>query len=307
MPQRFAQILFTVDALLFLLLGLLFLFSEQVDVSFLTNSSAPTSSSVATSLLTSALGTSLLFFVLPLIYVSVSPAATVPSLLYSTLTYGVFTVYVFGYRSSIIHFQWCVALTTCSVLTFLHFLTFSLAMFQKANSHLQFKPPNHTLRRPLLSSASHLTTEETKTSALSAASAATVSIALDNLTTADAAEEEQRQRRGYGTLQLLNIARPHRHWLYYACGVLLVRLPLSLSMPHWVAETITSLIAQDYAGAQRNIVYLCIAGTGDALLDFWCVYLKCVYVLCCVFVAACCMFCAHSILFFYLCVCRIEK
>lgn len=60
---------------------------------------------------------------------------------------------------------------------------------------------------------------------------------------ATAAEEEAaaKQARGYGTLQLLKIARPHRHWLYWGCTALLVRLPMSLSVPHFVAESIGAL------------------------------------------------------------------
>ena len=87
-------------------------------------------------------------------------------------------------------------------------------------------------------------------------------------------EAEARQaRRGYGTLQLLRIARPHRSWLYWGCAVLLVRLPLSLSIPHWVAESIGCVARDDIDGAYRNVAYLLVCGTGDAILDFWCVYL----------------------------------
>lgn len=43
------------------------------------------------------------------------------------------------------------------------------------------------------------------------------------------------RERGYGTLKLLQLARPHKYWLYAGCVVLLVRLPFSLSIPHWVS------------------------------------------------------------------------
>jgi len=52
-----------------------------------------------------------------------------------------------------------------------------------------------------------------------------------------------------------------------------VRLPLSLSIPHWVAETIGCVARDDLDGAYRNVAYLLVCGTGDAILDFWCVYL----------------------------------
>ena len=110
-------------------------------------------------------------------------------------------------------------------------------------------------------------------SASSTSSSSSSSIALHNLAAAEQAEQSHREKRGYGTIQLLKIARPHRHWLYWACAVLLVRLPLSLSVPHWVAETISCLIDSNYKGAYWNVLYLCLAGTGDAVLDFWCVYL----------------------------------
>ena len=83
----------------------------------------------------------------------------------------------------------------------------------------------------------------------------------------------QRALRGFGTLTLLRIAWPHRWWLYAGCSALLVRLPLSLSVPHWVAETIGALSTGDHDRAMRCIMYLCVMGTGDALGDFWCIYL----------------------------------
>ena len=86
-------------------------------------------------------------------------------------------------------------------------------------------------------------------------------------------EVEPKARRGFGTLQLLRIARPHRGWLYTGCTVLLVRLPCSLSIPHWVAETIGALSASDYTRANWCVIYLMVLGSADALLDFWCVYL----------------------------------
>ena len=79
--------------------------------------------------------------------------------------------------------------------------------------------------------------------------------------------------RGYGTRRLLQLAEPHRVWLYAGCAVLFIRLPFSLSMPHWVSEVIGALIVKDWDKAGWNIVYLSIAGTVDSIMDFWCVYL----------------------------------
>lgn len=82
-----------------------------------------------------------------------------------------------------------------------------------------------------------------------------------------------KRERGYGTFKLLELARPHRSWLYAGCLILLLRLPFSLSIPHWVAETIGALIDKQWSVATWNVIYLCICGTCDSILDFWCVYL----------------------------------
>jgi len=105
------------------------------------------------------------------------------------------------------------------------------------------------------------------------AAAAAASTAIEAIECADREAAEARARRGFGTLTLLRIAWPHRWWLYAGCGALLLRLPLSLSVPHWVAETIGALSEGDHASATRCIALLCAMGTGDALGDFWCIYL----------------------------------
>ena len=98
-------------------------------------------------------------------------------------------------------------------------------------------------------------------------------IAVREKRDADARDENIRVSRGYGTCQLLRLARPHRYWLYAACLVLVIRLPFSLSIPHFVAETIGGLIDADFKAARWNVVYLAAAGTCDAFLDFWTFYL----------------------------------
>eukprot|EP00494_Astrolonche_serrata_P033902 UN34171 len=57
------------------------------------------------------------------------------------------------------------------------------------------------------------------------------------------------------------------------CLALVIRLPFSLSIAHFVAEVISCLIEKKYSTALYNILYLTIAGTIDSILDFWCVYL----------------------------------
>ena len=86
-------------------------------------------------------------------------------------------------------------------------------------------------------------------------------------------QEQQQQQQDDGTAQLLELTKPHSNLLYVSCAVLLVRLPLSLSIPHWVAETIGDLSASEYSNANWNILYLFLCGTGDAVLDFWVYYL----------------------------------
>jgi hypothetical protein len=212
----------------------------------------PTTTTGVTSVLVAFLGLCSAFPILPFLFASVTPSVHIPTLLFSSLFYGSITVMLLVLRLSIVNTIWNIAITITSSLSVLHFLAFSSLIFEKTKSLEQKNTPH--LRAPLLPSSEPLFEQKTSPSAA-------VSIALDNLAEADAEESERRTKRGYGTLQLLKIARPHRHWLYYACGVLLIRLPLSLSIPHWVAETIGCLIAQDYVGAQRNIVFLCVAGS----------------------------------------------
>eukprot|EP00940_MAST-03C_sp_MAST-3C-sp2_P002706 g2706.t1 len=86
-------------------------------------------------------------------------------------------------------------------------------------------------------------------------------------------DEARCEKRGYGTSQLLELTKPHSRMLWISCCVLLVRLPLSLSIPHWVAETIGALSDGDYERANWNVGYLVACGTGDAILDFWVYFL----------------------------------
>ena len=54
-------------------------------------------------------------------------------------------------------------------------------------------------------------------------------------------ESKVKHAKDYGTATLLELTKPHSNMLWISCAVLLVRLPLSLSIPHWVAETIGDL------------------------------------------------------------------
>ena len=76
-----------------------------------------------------------------------------------------------------------------------------------------------------------------------------------------------------GTKRLLKLAAPQVSYLYMGCAVLLVRLPFSLSIPHFVSTTLGALGREDYATARTEILLLFVLGTIDAALDFWCVFL----------------------------------
>ena len=76
-----------------------------------------------------------------------------------------------------------------------------------------------------------------------------------------------------GTRRLIKLAKPQVFYLYLGCAVLLVRLPFSLSIPHFVSTTLGALARGDYASARMEILLLFILGTIDAALDFWCVFL----------------------------------
>lgn len=83
----------------------------------------------------------------------------------------------------------------------------------------------------------------------------------------------QKTSRLRGTARLLKLAGKESLYLWLGVSVLLIRLPFSLSIPHFVSTTIGSLIDEDYDGAKRNVLLLFLAGTVDAILDFWVLFL----------------------------------
>ena len=84
---------------------------------------------------------------------------------------------------------------------------------------------------------------------------------------------EQSTSRLRGTSRLLKLAGNESMYLWIGIAVLLVRLPFSLAIPHFVSTTIASLIDEDYNGAKREVLLLFLIGTVDAALDFWCIFL----------------------------------
>lgn len=94
----------------------------------------------------------------------------------------------------------------------------------------------------------------------------------DNITVEEG-EQQQEFSRITGIRRIIKLAGPHTFYLYLGCLVLLVRLPFSLSIPHFVSTTIGALSRSEYDKATLNIGLLFGFGTIDAALDFWCVFL----------------------------------
>jgi ATP-binding cassette subfamily B (MDR/TAP) protein 9 len=57
------------------------------------------------------------------------------------------------------------------------------------------------------------------------------------------------------------------------CAALIIRLPFSIVQPHLVSVGVLgSLLRRDADALKRSVVLFVIAGTIDAVLDFWCVF-----------------------------------
>ena len=76
-----------------------------------------------------------------------------------------------------------------------------------------------------------------------------------------------------GWSRLLALAGTQRSMLVAGCVALLVRLPFSLAVPHFVSECLGAVISGDHQQAWWSITALAIAGTIDAILDFFNFYL----------------------------------
>jgi hypothetical protein len=87
------------------------------------------------------------------------------------------------------------------------------------------------------------------------------------------AQEQHATSRIRGTRRLLSLAKSQVLYLYLGCAVLLVRLPFSLSIPHFVSTTLGCLSRGDFSGARHEVLLLFLMGTIDACLDFWCLFL----------------------------------
>ena len=87
------------------------------------------------------------------------------------------------------------------------------------------------------------------------------------------ANKKETTSRLRGSARLLKLAGKESLYLWLGISVLLIRLPFSLSIPHFVSTTIGSIIDKDYDGAKRKVLLLFLSGTVDAILDFWVLFL----------------------------------
>ena len=76
-----------------------------------------------------------------------------------------------------------------------------------------------------------------------------------------------------GTRRLLQLASSQVLYLYLGCIVLLIRLPFSLAIPHFVSTTLAALGRGAFHEARQEMLSLFVLGSIDAALDFWCIFL----------------------------------
>eukprot|EP00522_Entomoneis_paludosa_P007613 CAMPEP_0172464240 /NCGR_PEP_ID=MMETSP1065-20121228/49873_1 /TAXON_ID=265537 /ORGANISM="Amphiprora paludosa, Strain CCMP125" /LENGTH=1193 /DNA_ID=CAMNT_0013220419 /DNA_START=26 /DNA_END=3607 /DNA_ORIENTATION=+ len=76
-----------------------------------------------------------------------------------------------------------------------------------------------------------------------------------------------------GTRRLLQLASSQVGYLYLGCVALLIRLPFSLAIPHFVSTTLAAVGRGDFHAAKQEILFLFVLGSIDAALDFWCIFL----------------------------------
>ena len=85
-------------------------------------------------------------------------------------------------------------------------------------------------------------------------------------------DNDESTSRVRGTRRLLKLAQPQVLYLYIGCLTLLVRLPFSLCIPHFVSTTLGALAQGDFHKGRHEVLWLFLLGSIDAFLDFWCVF-----------------------------------
>jgi ATP-binding cassette subfamily B (MDR/TAP) protein 9 len=142
----------------------------------------------------------------------------------------------------------------------------------------------------LLCSIAHLLALTLRECAVQAARVAAADKAIEGKRAREGAPNDAGGSGWRRLMRLALLALPESTWLVAGCVVLLLRLPFSLAMPHFVATTIGALAAVEHdmssgvpgAGGwhsasivhvRTSVTCLFAAGCVDALLDFWCVFL----------------------------------
>lgn len=115
---------------------------------------------------------------------------------------------------------------------------------------------------PLLS-RSNQEEEEEETLELEAQtreSTTSTAIVTTNGAADSSSDNDEPTSRIQGTTRLLKLAAPQVFYLYVGCAVLLIRLPFSLSIPHFISTALGAVSRGDFAGARSEILLLFILG-----------------------------------------------
>ena len=80
------------------------------------------------------------------------------------------------------------------------------------------------------------------------------------------AEEETPPRPSFS--RLLRYARPEAGWIAAGLFVLLIRLPFSLAMPHYVSEALGAVLSRNERAATAAVKRFFLVGILNSALDF---------------------------------------
>jgi len=85
--------------------------------------------------------------------------------------------------------------------------------------------------------------------------------------------QQQQQQQQPSFARLLRLAKPDRRWILLGIASLLVRLPFSVAMPHFIAGSIGGVVDLNEEKFRNNVRYFFFAGVINGALDFWNVFL----------------------------------
>jgi len=89
----------------------------------------------------------------------------------------------------------------------------------------------------------------------------------------DIQQQQQQQQQQPSFARLLRLAKPDRRWILLGIASLLVRLPFSVAMPHFIAGSIGGVVDLNEEKFRNNVRYFFFAGVINGALDFWNVFL----------------------------------